>query len=185
MKNEMRCYRGLTTGRRQVIGMVAGLVVLIVAVSLRTQAQEARRVDLKTDEIWQGRVRLIGTLGTPIGEVVKLRGHWQEPVDLSKTGGLQFFVTAVNGTKLKETIVFDSFFVDAEDMKRQRVSAKVNEAWEMIAYEGMQWRNSEGVRQAAGFAPAQNPYEGFRTFLYGVVVSVASTVQQPAKPGSR
>jgi hypothetical protein len=76
---------------------------------------------------------------------------------------------------LKSPVTFESLFVQATDRDGHELQRNKDDAWEMIAYEGIRVSNQEGLNKALGKPLNQNPFEGVRSFISGVVISVHRT----------
>jgi hypothetical protein len=154
-----------------------GLILLtsVLAVfTIASQSDEENLQKVEMSKILERRIQLVGLLGRPLGEVQKIRGHWKDR-DFVKGSSKEFVVESVDGIELKSPVAFESFFVQATDMDGHELQMKTHDTWDMIAYEGIRVSNQEGLNKALGKPLNQNPFEGVRSFISGVVISVSRT----------
>ena len=151
-----------------------GLTLLIAILALfpiASQSDEENLQKIEMSKILERRIQLVGILGRPLGEVQKIRGHWKAR-DVAKGSSKEFVVESVDGIELKSPVAFESFFFKATDRDGRELQWDKDDAWEMIAYEGIRVSNQEGLNKALGRPLNQNPFEGVRSFISGVVISV-------------
>ncbi len=134
------------------------------------------------------KVRIIGRLGKPMGERLKVKGEWREPSEVTKPNGLHFLVTHVDGTELAEPVEFPEDLVDVKLLgdsnlswiKWKKKQPVAGEVWEFRGYELGQFRyvNLGWLEyEIRGGMPPQAPNWGNDSFisdLSGVIVEQSS-----------
>ena len=103
-------------------------IVSLAAVS----GGESKRSKVSIRDIREGKTVIVGSLGQPIGEFVKLRGHWSERL---KGSDLELDVTHVDGKQLQTPVDFDELFVHSVDKHGHPVAPLKGDKWEIDAYE--------------------------------------------------
>lgn len=154
-----------------------GLILLtsfLAVFTIASQSDEENLEKIALSKILERRIQLVGLLGRPLGEVQKIRGYWKDR-GFAKGSSKEFVVESVDEIELKSPVSFESFFVQATDRDGHELERKKDETWEMIAYEGIRVSNQEGLNKALGKPLNQNPFEGVRSYISGVVISVNRT----------
>jgi hypothetical protein len=153
------------------------IVIGLLFSTLRFSRSEEKTVaKIQLTEILQGRVEVVGLLGQPIGKILRLKGFWRER-PFGKGSSAEFVINNVNETQLAMPIILDSNFVHGEDPRGRRLDLVLGETWEMIAYEGIQVSSQEALNQALGKPLNQNPFDGLRGFISGVVVRASNSTK--------
>lgn len=162
--------------------MARFLVVITIVTSLMllgfgfSHSEDKAVSKIQLSDILQGRVQVVGLLGQPVGEILRLRGFWRER-PFGKGSSAEFVVGSVNEKQLAIPIVIDSAFVYGNDQQGRRKDIALGDTWEMIAYEGIQVSSQEAMNEALGKPLNQNPFDGLRGFISGVVVRVSKSTQ--------
>jgi hypothetical protein len=82
------------------------------------------------------RLRVIGSLGLPLGERIRIRGEWYRPkgkLPLKDPSPL-LRVTEVNGKPLEEEVIFPAPFV-VPAPQTERLKPRPGDSWEVEGYE--------------------------------------------------
>ena len=121
------------------------LLVVVVAAfgsnsSIRGQTKTAPR-EVNVSEIGRS-VILVGRLGKPLGQKMKIRGRWAKPNAQAKDYSPRFTVIELDGGKLDPPVEFNIAQITAltEEHKqalpdRERYGLLDGQTWEMVAYE--------------------------------------------------
>jgi hypothetical protein len=130
------------------------------------------------------RLRVIGSLGLPVGERVRIRGRWRSPHGRlpSKDSSPLLHVTEVNGMQLEKEVVFPEPFVRAAK-ESGHLTPRSGESWEAEGYEVGRFQGTPGwaLREIYGeHVPNAGVYlSGFKFILEFVYVSVRSEKESP------
>jgi hypothetical protein len=121
------------------------------------------------------RVQIVGKLGRPLGELVKVRGRWKEG-DKSKPSGPVFVVEELDENVLTSPVEFSSDKVTPVLRRPNDPTPVVGKVWEFRGVEtGRLVGFSEEVWKEVGTRPAQA--YGFLTEL--CYISVRQSPQEP------
>ncbi len=135
------------------------------------QGGEPKKVEVSIEQIQEGTVVIVGSLGRPIGEFMKLQGSWAERL---KGSNLQMVITHLDGKRLQRPVHFQKFFVHSVDKHDRPVAPLKGDVWEMDAYESCDFHHIEPdqFQRALGRWPngaVQDPFAGFHCELYVIV----------------
>lgn len=93
---------------RLCFGVLLLVMTFALAKSPSTTTAESRKhmTDVSVEDIGT-KVRLVGRLGVPLGEMMTLTGIWAFPDDNVKDASIRFTVMDVNGKRLDNPVVFN------------------------------------------------------------------------------
>jgi hypothetical protein len=135
------------------------------------------------------RVRVIGSLGFPLGERIRIRGEWYKPTGhvgsdgvrrIPKDDSLRLRVTGVNGRRLEQEVVFRSGLVERAPQSSRIEPRRPGEAWEAEGFEvgGFMGMPDWASREIWGEQPPASPY-GFEFVMKFHYVTVFSGQESP------
>ena len=156
------------------------LAVIAIVLAERTsvvqsQTSPTKRELVYLEDILDRRVELVGLLGVPIGEVVKLTGKWEPPQVRSKDVRPRFVVTMVNALALETPVPFRAFFARATHDGGKKLRAAEGDIWEMVAYEGIAHREDQRLNIALKQPISSDPDDGLRNYVEGKVMKVTTS----------
>jgi len=143
------------TGRWSLVGGIFGAGLVLAGV-LDTNGADAEPASIHVRDLVR-RIRVIGELGVPVDQVVKIRGVWEysdEDRELLKKGLMkkqpirpQLRVLEVNGKPLQEPVEFRDWLVINVSWMDD-IEANDGETWEMTGVEqcGMRGNSAETTR---------------------------------------
>ncbi len=125
---------------------------------------------------------IIGKLGKPMGATIKVKGKWRDPSDVTKSSGLHFLVTQIDGKELAEPVEFPEglvdvkLFADGHWTEWKKMQPVAGEVWEFRGHEdwhsGKTWLANVEFEIRGGM-PSQAPnwdYASGISDLVGVIV---------------
>lgn len=144
------------------------MLMLFALLLTNTHGQKTQSsVEVRVGDINAGRVRLIGRLGEPLGQMLTVAGTWKESD--RKSGDLEFVADRVNGTLLREPVIFKEPRVKVV----KAVSYKLGTRWTLRAYETGEFTvTPEAYWKESGLGTQQAPTwfrDKFATRLEGIV----------------
>jgi hypothetical protein len=158
--------------------VVFGIGCLIYAADPSTKREKRLPVTISAEDLCNGKCVIIGRLGKPYGEIVKMRGVW-DGTDGSKAEYPLFRVTHVDGKKVADNhpIVINQMFVerlrDRPDLRQDKTNATGGRPRQGDVYEGRAYESGGYIREPRKINEifhkpgAQDPYGfAFYSFLY-------------------
>lgn len=151
--------------------IVIGFLFFAIGLS---HSEDKTVTKIQLSEILKGRVQVVGLLGLPVGEILRLKGFWRERA-FGKGSSAEFVIDNLNEVQLPSPVIVESSFVHGVDLQGRTTHLVLGDRWEMIAYEGIQVSSQEAMNEALGRPLNQNPFDGLRSVISGVVVKVSNS----------
>ncbi len=153
--------------------------------AIKEQASQAKPVRVTLDDIREGKVVILGQFGEPIGDLVRIRGTWEQVPDFVKNPlRLRFRVFSVNGRKLMSPVIIFSFDIQRlpdilPGVEKPSGTFTNGSTWELYGVEEGFYRSLPGSVYHLKSVPAPVPsplpglLNGFVTrFLYATATKI-------------
>lgn len=151
----------------------------------KQEASQAKPMRVTLDDIREGKVVILGQFGEPIGDLVRIRGTWEQIPDFVKNPlRLRFRVFSVNGRKLMSPVIIFSFDIQRlpdilPGVEKPSGTFTNGSTWELYGVEEGFYRSLPGSVYHLKSLPAPVPssipglLNGFVTrFLYATATKV-------------
>lgn len=107
----------------------------LVAISLLALSGPQQKISEVQGSDLCTRLRVIGSLGVPLGERVRIRGEWYVPEEPRfKADSLNLRITEVNGKPIKKAVSIPDWSIDSMPFTRPP-ARQAGEQWEAEGYE--------------------------------------------------
>jgi hypothetical protein len=162
--------------RRLFISFFALTILGVYSVWAAPPEGKNNKPEVRLDDLRDGKVVVVGLLGMPLHEMMRMQGTWRTPED-DKDVVPVLFITHVNGQKRQDAVRFKDHFVSAVDRGGRKVLPPKNAdvTWEMYGYES--YRDcfvpdeySKAIGKIPGSA-VQDPYGAFQCELHVIITN--------------